>query len=246
MTLPTVPLEDWYETAAMDHGVTLIHEPHIYPFFRCNMWHVRGRDRDMLVDTGLGWFSLSAAEPWLHDRPLVCISSHTHFDHIGSTHEFTERLVHPLEADIQADPQPALTLADPYLVKTPPSDIFTALPEGWDPAAYVVEPAPATGFADDGDVVDLGDRRFRVIHTPGHSPGGIALFEEHTGILISGDIVYDEALVTDCYHSDMDDYRATMRYLRDLEPAIVHGGHGPSFGLGRYREIIDTFLAEHA
>ena len=27
------------------------------PFFRCNMWHIRGRDRDLLVDTGLGAFA---------------------------------------------------------------------------------------------------------------------------------------------------------------------------------------------
>ena len=42
----------------MADGVTLIHEPWIKPFFRCNMWHVRGRDRDLLFDSGLGHFSL--------------------------------------------------------------------------------------------------------------------------------------------------------------------------------------------
>ena len=42
----------------MGDGVTLIHEPWIKPFFRCNIWHVRGRDRDLLFDTGLGHVSL--------------------------------------------------------------------------------------------------------------------------------------------------------------------------------------------
>ncbi len=244
MSDKAIALENWFEAVPMGEGVTLIHEPHVHPFFRCNMFHVRGRYRDMIVDTGLGWFSLTAGLPWLLDRPIVCVSSHTHFDHIGSTHEFAERLVHPAEAEIQADPRPEWTLADPYLVKTPASEIFYDEPEGWDPAKYVIPPAPATGLVEDGDVVDLGDRAFRVVHTPGHSPGGIALLEEATGIMIAGDIIYDGPLVTDCYHSDMDDYRATMRRLRELEPSVVHGGHFESFGLSRYRELIDAFLAE--
>ena len=49
--------------------------------------------------------------------------------------------------------------------------------------------------------IDLGDRAFEVIHTPGHSPGGIALYEPKTGILLSGDIVYDGPLIDDAYHS---------------------------------------------
>jgi glyoxylase-like metal-dependent hydrolase (beta-lactamase superfamily II) len=55
-------------------------------------------------------------------------------------------------------------------------------------------PAPATVLLRHGDPIDLGDR-FEVIHTPGHSPGGIALFEAKTGILLSGDIIYDSPLI---------------------------------------------------
>ncbi|MCB1404296.1 MAG: MBL fold metallo-hydrolase, partial [Rhodobacteraceae bacterium] len=56
----------------------------------------------------------------------------------------------------------------------------------------------------------LGDRHFEVIHTPGHSPGGIALWEAATGILFSGDILYDGPLVEDTYHADAADYRRSM------------------------------------
>ncbi|TGV95685.1 MBL fold metallo-hydrolase, partial [Mesorhizobium sp. M2E.F.Ca.ET.154.01.1.1] len=55
--LPAIQAPDWYETIRMADGVTLIHEPWIKPFFRCNIWHVRGRDRDLLFDSGLGHFS---------------------------------------------------------------------------------------------------------------------------------------------------------------------------------------------
>ncbi len=237
----SIPADEWYETVEVGDGVRLIHEPWIRPFYRCNMWHVRGRDRDMLVDTGLGWVSLRRALPWLQARPLTAVLSHTHFDHIGAAHEFAERLVHPAESAILAAPDNVATLADPYAT----DEMFDAFPERWDARAYRIEPAPATGLVEDGNTIDLGDRQFRVIHTPGHSPGGIALFEEATGLMIAGDAVYDGPLVTDCYHSDIPDYVESMKRLREVPVRIVHGGHFASFGAERYRAIIDGFLAGH-
>ena len=66
---------------------------------------------------------------------------------------------------------------------------------------YRILPAPADRLLAHGDVVDLGDRAFEVIHTPGHSPGGIALYEKKTRHPVSGDIIYDGPLIDDVYHS---------------------------------------------
>jgi hypothetical protein len=63
-TRPVIDPASWYETIRMADGVTLIHEPWIKPFFRCNIWHVRGRDRDLLFDSGLGHVSLSRHVAW--------------------------------------------------------------------------------------------------------------------------------------------------------------------------------------
>ncbi len=229
---------DWYEVVPFANGVSMIHEPWIKPFFRCNMWHVRGRDFDLLVDTGLGHFPLRANVPMLRSgKPLVCVASHAHFDHIGSHHEFEERWIHAAEAEILADPRPEWTLAAGYADEA----MFIAPPAGWDTNAYRVKPAPATKLLADGDTVDLGDRSFTVIHTPGHSPGGIALFEEATGTLIAGDIVYDGELVTDTFHSDLGDYRRSLERLARLPVKIVHGGHFASFGRTRLRQIVAAF-----
>lgn len=51
--------ENWYEIRRLSEGITHIQEPRIKPFYRCNIWHVRGRDRDMLIDSGMGVVSLS-------------------------------------------------------------------------------------------------------------------------------------------------------------------------------------------
>ena len=223
----------------MADDVTLIHEPWIKPFFRCNMWHVRGRDRDLLFDTGLGHFSLRRHVPLVSERPLICVASHTHFDHIGCHHEFPDRCVHRAEAAILADPRNEWTLADRYAT----DDMFDRLPEGWDASRYRIQPAPAQRLLAHGDIIDLGDRHFEVIHTPGHSPGGIGLFEKASGIFLSGDIVYDGPLIDDAYHSNREDYVATMDRLRDLPVSVVHGGHFPSFGPTRYHQLIDEYLA---
>ena len=127
-----------------------------------------------------------------------------------------ERLAHPAEAEILAAPDGDNTLARAYVG----DEMFEAHPEC--PlcyAEYRVRAAPATRLIDEGDVLDLGDRVLQVLHTPGHSPGGISLWEAATQTLFSGDIVYDGPLVEDAYHSNLDDYASS------LAPARATGAH---------------------
>ncbi|MQB12404.1 MBL fold metallo-hydrolase [Agrobacterium sp. ICMP 6402] len=231
--------EDWYAIDRVADDVTLISEPHIKEFYRCNIWHVRGRDKDMLVDSGMGVVDLRAHVPLLTGRPICAVCSHTHFDHIGGHHEFDERVVHRCEETTLANPDREATLATPYVT----DDIFTALPPvPYDSTTYRVKAAPATRLVEDGDVIDLGDRHFEVIHTPGHSPGGIALWESSTGILFSGDIVYDGELIEDTYHADAADYRRSMERLLQFPVTVVHGGHFPSYGRDQHIRIIRGWL----
>ncbi len=234
-----IAADRWYETRRLDDDITYIGEPFIKEFYRCNIWHVRGRDRDMLVDSGMGVVSLREHVPLVTEKACVAIASHTHFDHIGCHHEFGECLVHPAEAELLMRPTRINTLAEDYVT----DDIFTALP----PAPYLSADYQVTGVArprliEDGDIVDLGDRHFTVIHTPGHSPGGVALFEAASGTLFSGDIHYDGPLIEDTYHSNLDDYIASMKRLLDLPVRVVHGGHFPSFGAARHRMLIEAWL----
>ena len=233
--------DSWYQTAPAGDGVTHIWEPHVKEFYRCNIWHLRGRDRDLLIDSGMGVVSLRDRVALVAERPLLAVASHSHFDHIGSHHEFAERAVHAAEAEIMANPGRAESLADIYVTDA----MFTALPPGgYSSEAYEVTPAPATQLLADGEVIDLGDRYLTVIHTPGHSPGSIALWEEASGILFSGDAVYDGPLVDDNYHSDADAYIATMERLLAIPARVVHGGHFPSFDGKRLRVLIRRYLDE--
>jgi len=240
----TAPLQaaaaDWYRVRPLAHGITHIDEQYIAPFYRCNIWHVRGRDRDLLLDSGMGVVSLVAQVPWLAGREVLAVASHAHFDHVGNHHEFAHRACHPAEAHILADPRGDWNLADRFAVV----EMFDRLPPGgYEQSRYRVAPAAATQLVESGDVIDLGDRVFEVIHVPGHSPGSIALWERATGVLLSGDAVYDGPLVDDAYHSQVADYLDTMHRLRELPVAVVHGGHFDSFGRDRCRALIDDYLA---
>lgn len=246
----------WFERKEMDDGVTLLWEPHVHPLIRCNIWFVRGRDRDLLIDTGVGVASLRNEIADLVDKPLVAVATHIHYDHVGCLHEFETRLMHALEAPRMEHYREfaALTAAgfppelraglSGYGLGDGNAVLLDALPhEGYDVDAYRVTSTHATGLVDEGDVVDLGDRHFSIFHLPGHSPGSIGLWEPATKTLFSGDAIYDGPLLDELPDSDIATYLATIRRLREMDVNVVHGGHDPSFGRARLVEICDAYLA---
>src|SRR5207253_1848350 len=123
-------------------------------------------------------------------------------------------------------------------------ELLTALPSaGYDVDAYAVKPCPANHALVDGDVVDLGDLAFEVLHLPGHSPDSIGLFDRANSVLFSGDAVYDGPLLDGLYDGYAEQYVATMERLRALPVEVVHGGHEASFGRDRLVKLCDAYLA---
>lgn len=235
--------DDWYKSRTVGDGVTLIWEAQIRPDVRCNIWYIRGRDRDLLIDTGFGIKPLRRHIPFLTGRPLLAVGTHTHCDHVGAHHEFECRAIHADEADILTKPTKATTVVEDWYVN---DDMFENFCPPWfDPRTYEVRPAPPTEILHHGDVLDLGDRAFEVVHIPGHSPGSIALWEPRTGIFLTGDVVHDGKngigqLIL--YHSNDDAYLESVERIRDLPVDVVHAGHYDSFGRERYVDIIDEYI----
>ena len=221
---------DWFARERVDELIWRLWEPFVDRFARCN------------ID--------------LFEQPTLALATHYHFDHTGSLHEFPERLAHKAGVPYLATPgaiggalrrdafPPAaleMYLAAGYEV---PADLLDALPEPeFDPSAYEVQSCPPTRVLDDGDIVDLGDRVFEVMHLPGHSPDSIGLYDAASGTLFSGDAVYDGPLLDGSSDSDVDAYVATMERLRVLPVEVVHGGHEPSFGRDRLVELCDAYIA---
>lgn len=244
----------WFDTKRIDDRITLLWEPHVARVEQCNMWHVKGRDADLLIDAGMGISSLKRAMAELLDKPVMAVATHTHMDHIGSLYEFDQRLVHPLEAEQLRHPDDYPVLCSchwPAGMRESiegqgyevPDVLVDAYPyEGFDPLAFRTQKAEPTKLIDEGDVLDLGNSAFEVLHLPGHSPGSIGLWEKATGILFSGDAIYDGPLLDDIGGADKQAYARTMKRLRTLPVNVVHGGHDLSFGKKRLHELVDQYL----
>ena len=250
--------ESWFETKRISDDITLLWELHVTPLMRCNIWHVRGRDRDLMIDTGMGIVSLREAARHLLDKKVTAVATHTHTDHIGGHHEFDHTLVHELEADELRSPRDKGTLLASVMgaeeirklaIAGYPieGDLITALPSAdYDMGAYGTRDSAVTEIVTEGDVVDIGDRHFEVLHLPGHSPGSIGLWEKATGTLFSGDAIYDGPLLDEIDGAHIPTYIRTMKRLRELPVRVVHAGHDPSFGRERLRELCDAYLEKRA
>ena len=75
----------------------LVTEPHVHPFLRCNIWHLRGADKDVVVDAGLGVASLRSGVSHLFEREPDLLLTHARLDHIGGAHEFATSYAHVAE-----------------------------------------------------------------------------------------------------------------------------------------------------
>ncbi len=252
-----LPVADsWYSRRKINSDVTLITEPHVDVLERANIWHIRGRDRDLLIDSGLGVVPLRPTFPDLFEgRETIALATHTHLDHIGCIHEFEHRWVHPIEAETLKNPVGGTLVSnemDPELRQMfeaagyPPLGpyLIHALPHaGYVPEDYVLQGAQATWFVEDDDVIDLGDRRYRVLLTPGHSPGSISLFEEETCVFFAGDLIYDGPLLYEGPGMSVTDYIKSFDRIKELPIRLVHGGHDQSFSRDHMDRIIDQYMS---
>jgi glyoxylase-like metal-dependent hydrolase (beta-lactamase superfamily II) len=253
--LPVAPA--WFAFTWVTARTAVLTEPHIHDLLQANLWYLRGRDRDLLVDAGNGVAALSPVLARFVPggrREVTVVVTHAHVDHIGGFHEFERRLLHPDEQPaverIGAE-APLYTAAWSAELKEGLSEngfvlppvLVDALPHpGFDPAAFRIVPAAPTRVVRDGDVIELGGRRLTVIELPGHTPGSIGLLDDEEGALLSGDAVYEGGLIDTLPESDVEQYVRTVEQLRELKVEVVYPGHGRPFGRERLREIAADYL----
>ena len=142
------------------------------------------------------------------------------------------------EAEIFANPTRANTVAGllaPSVIKTPPNPAFVA-------SSWSYPSAPLTLEISEGDVIDLGDRVLQTLHLPGHSQGSVGLWEAKSGLLFTGDVLYDGTLYDHLYHSVPDTLCESLRRLREIPVNTVRAGHYQSFNRARMHTVIDEYL----
>ena len=102
---------------------------------------------------------------------------------------------------------------------------------------FTVQAAPADAFLQDGETLQVGHMSFTVLHTPGHSPGGICLFGE--GVLFSGDSLFAESIGRCDFPgaSETELVAALQKKILPLPDDVkVYPGHGPGTTIGWERQ----------
>src|SRR5260370_39465700 len=82
-----LPVTDrWFDRTRIDDATTLLVEHHVVALMRCNIWYIKWRDRDLIVDTGMGLSSVAGELGDLIDKSIIAVATHGHDDHIGGPH----------------------------------------------------------------------------------------------------------------------------------------------------------------
>jgi len=255
-----LPVADpWFSVTWVTGRTAMLTEPHVDGLLQANLWYLRGRDRDLLVDTGNGAASLAPVLARFAGggrRDVVCLVTHAHADHIGGFHEFDRRLLHPAEERAAAhigDEVPLATatwsselkdqLAESGFV-LPPLLVDAVPCRGFDLETFRIVPAAPTHFVQGGDEIDLGGRTLSVVDLPGHTRGSIGLVDHEENALLSGDAIYDGELIDTLPESDVKQYLVTMERLRTVDVDVVYPGHGAPFGRALLHQLVGAYLRE--
>lgn len=186
----------------------------------CYIVSVPGSDRCWIVDAGFWPGELIGAVTERGLRPEALILTHAHADHIAGVEEvravFSDVpvLIHENEAEWLTNPALNLSQAGGMPVVTKPADRTLR----------------------GGETLELAGTKWRVLNTPGHSPGGITLYHEPSRQAIVGDALFAGSVGrTDFPTSDHDRLIGAIRENLYTLPdeTRVYPGHGPETTIGR-------------
>ena len=177
-------------------------------------------DAGLVIDPGGNAEELLQYLKQEHISLQTIVNTHGHGDRIGADDRLRQAtgarlLIHAADAPMLADARANLSA---YM-------------------GFTVQAAPADAFLQDGETLQVGHMSFTVLHTPGHSPGGICLFGE--GVLFSGDSLFAESIGRCDFPvaSETELVAALQKKILPLPDDVkVYPGHGPGTTIGWERQ----------
>jgi hydroxyacylglutathione hydrolase len=169
----------------------------------------------LIIDTGLDPEPLIDYLKSNNLVPAAVILTHGHADHIMGVNVLRENwsdikvAIHKADAEMLARPTRNLSLLAGSAFKTEPADILI----------------------DEEGPIEFAALKFDILHTPGHSPGGICLYSKEHGVAFVGDTLFASSIGrTDLHGGDFNTLIASIKQkLLTLPPETrVYTGHGPA------------------
>ena len=131
-----------------------------------------GKEKALLIDTGLGVSNIKNEIDEITTLPIIVATTHVHWDHIGGHKYFDNIAVHKLEKDwLIKFPLPLAVVKDNLLKES------CDFPKDFNIDKYEIYSKKPAIILNDNDVIDLGNRKIKAIHTPGHSPGHLCFYD---------------------------------------------------------------------
>jgi glyoxylase-like metal-dependent hydrolase (beta-lactamase superfamily II) len=254
--------DDWFATRELAAGTWLVAEPtHVNSFL------VAGRDRAVLIDSGLGIGDIRSIVASLTPLDVLVANTHHHWDHVGGNAAFSLIAIHELGAErLRAGNE--MRFAEAYVEYTHERlerfgefrdldrryfDLLSEettprpLPPGFDPAAWRIAPCVPSRLLRDGDVLELGGRSLRVVHTPGHTPDSVCFLDAERGMLFGGDTYNTGAIYAQMPDSDLAAFAGSTARVAPMADDVrsVYMAHFTRYAEhGSFlREVADGFAA---
>lgn len=177
-------MDNWFEVEKIDTDTYAIseykHWEEAHSYLLC------GTNNAILIDSGLGIANIKKVIDSLTKLPIMVITTHVHWDHIGGHKYFDKIAVHEAEKEWLSAKFPLPLQVVKSNLTCKPCDF----PEDFNLNDYKIYQGDPQKIFRDSDCLNLGNRILKVIHTPGHSPGHCCFYEQERKYLYSGDLIY--------------------------------------------------------
>ena len=212
-------MDSWFEVERIDNDTYVISEYKHWEETHCYL--LCGENSALLIDTGLGVANVKKVVDSLTSLPVMVITTHVHWDHIGGHKYFNNVAVHEAEKEWLSTQFPIpLQIVKSNLTFKPCN-----FPADFNLDNYKIYQGVPQSVFNDGDCFDLGNRKLTVIHTPGHSPGHCCFYEPERKYLYSGDLIYCGCL--DAFYPTTDPklFRQSIKKVQQLEINRILSAH---------------------
>jgi glyoxylase-like metal-dependent hydrolase (beta-lactamase superfamily II) len=211
-------MTNWFTVDKIDPNTSILSEYRHWEETHCYL--INGSEGSLLIDTGLGICDIYQEVQRLTDKPVAAVATHVHWDHLGGHKYFPEFYAHSEELNwLQGEFPLSLETIKEMVVDR------CDLPEGFQVGSYEFFQGTPARLLEDNELIHLGDRQIKMLHTPGHSPGHMCFWEEETGYLFTGDLVYKDTLFAYFPSTDPELYLNSLIRIADLPVKRVFPGH---------------------